>query len=254
MGFVDLAGVERDKTGRVPRVPFDPNYRFATSEPSRGYVHQSNITAISGLAPCGEPAAVCLGSGHLRAEPTRTGSGHRSHRGRPRIDHAVCALAKNRKVVRVSVVATPDHDGIRQRRRRPRSAVLIGKPSCAMSLSSSSPAASASACILALPIRADQIMTIAMLAGRAARCWHPGSARAGGCRARGRGRSRSGSNSARVGVSFRRSPCDCSKSVRSAAGMLELAGSPRHIRKIELPLMHRSAAVRASQALRMNSA
>ena len=52
MGFVDLSRAARDpKTGRAPRVSFDPDYRFATSEPSCGHVYRPDITVASGLAP-----------------------------------------------------------------------------------------------------------------------------------------------------------------------------------------------------------
>ena len=52
MGFVDFSHTERDpKTGRVPRPPFDVDYRFATSSPSRGHVHRDDVTVASGLAP-----------------------------------------------------------------------------------------------------------------------------------------------------------------------------------------------------------
>lgn len=52
MGFTDLSCAERDpKTGRAPRVPVDPNYRFCTSEPTAGHVYNPATGRSSGLPP-----------------------------------------------------------------------------------------------------------------------------------------------------------------------------------------------------------
>ena len=112
MGFTDLSCVPRDpKTGRVPRPVFDPEYRFSTSELSRGYVYDPATGRASGLPPALDRRPFAWLSSPPAAKPVvepDVGAIAAVHES----SHAVCALAKNRRAVRVSIVSTPEHDGI----------------------------------------------------------------------------------------------------------------------------------------------